>query len=98
MNNKVLITGAMSGIGLACARLFLDKGWIVYIADKLEDKEVLDELIQMYPEKVFYTKTDVSKDKDIKYLHSKIKEKIQGVNSIINNAGIITHGLLHETS
>ena len=40
--NRVLITGAMSGIGLASTQLFLERGWQVFMADKKEDLEVLD--------------------------------------------------------
>ncbi|MCM1003527.1 MAG: SDR family oxidoreductase [Candidatus Gastranaerophilales bacterium] len=96
--NRVLITGAISGIGLAAAQLFLERGWYVFIADKKEDSDVLDVIKDYYGDKVFYLKCDVSKDKDVKHLHSKICDSLKGVDCVINNAGIIKHGLLHETS
>lgn len=95
---KVLITGAMSGIGLAAARLFLERDWMVFMADKNEDMEILKSLKEKYDEKVSYLKTDVSKEEDIKALQKEIEDKSGSIDSIINNAGIITHGLLHTAS
>ncbi len=94
--NKVLITGGMSGIGLAATVEFLNKGWMVIIADKNEDNDILNELKESYEGNIFYVKTDVSKDSDVKDLHRKIQDLTDGVNCIVNNAGIIVHGLLHE--
>lgn len=95
--NKVLITGAMSGIGLAASRLFLHRGWTVVMADKDVDQEIVDTLNDKYEDNVIFFKTDVSKDKDVKHLFEKVIDFCGGVDCVINNAGIIAHGLLHET-
>ncbi len=95
---KVLITGAMSGIGLAATRLFLEREWIIFMADKKKDNKILDELFSLYPQKVFFQKCNVSKNGDVKHLYSKVRRKINELDCIINNAGVITHGFLHETS
>lgn len=95
---RVLITGAISGIGFAASKLFLAKGWTVIMADKNEDKDLFNKLKKQYDESVYFIKTDVSKDKDVKHLHEKVDILTGGVDSIINNAGVITHGLLHEMS
>lgn len=95
---RVLITGAISGIGLAASKLFLAKGWTVIMADKNEDKDIFNKLKKQYDESVYFIKTDVSKDRDVKHLHEKTDSLTGGVDSIINNAGVITHGLLHEMS
>lgn len=95
---RVLITGAISGIGLAASKLFLSKGWTVLMADKHEDSDIINKLNKVYEDSVYFVKTDVSKDRDVKHLHEKIDNLTGGVDSIINNAGVITHGYLHEMS
>lgn len=94
--NKVLVTGAASGIGLAAARLFLYRDWTVVMADKNENKEDFNDLKEQYDDKVDFIKADVSSDKEVKNLFNKVIDFCGGVNCIINNAGITAHGLLHE--
>jgi len=93
---KVLITGAMSGIGLAAAKQFLNKDWTVVLADKNKNNDVLDELNEVYEGGFYFIKTDVSKAGDVERLYKEVQMLTDGVNCIVNNAGIISHGLLHE--
>lgn len=94
---RVLITGAMSGIGLATTQLFLERDWKVFMADKKRDSQILNILNENYPEKVYFYKCNVSKSREVKNLHAKVQKALNGIDCIINNAGIITHGLLHQT-
>ena len=96
--NRVLVTGAISGIGLATAKLFLERGWTVVMVDKNEKSDIINSLKNFYNDSVHFIKADISKDGDVKRLHEKTSELVNGVRCIVNNAGIITHGLLHETS
>jgi len=95
---NVLITGAMSGIGLAAVKQFLNKDWTVVLADKEKNSKVLDELKEVYEDGFFFVKTDVSKSGDVEHLHKEVRMLTDGVNCIVNNAGIISHKLLHEES
>lgn len=96
--NKVLITGALSGIGLASAKHFLNKNWTVVLAGRNKNNDVLDELKETYEGGFFFIKADVSKNSDVEHLYRETKMLIDGVDCIVNNAGIISHGLLHEES
>ena len=96
--NRVLVTGAISGIGLATAIHFLKKGWRVVMADKNTDNEVMETLEKSFDDKVLFVKTDVSKDHDVKNLYNKVNSFCNGIDCIVNNAGIIAHGLLHEAT
>ena len=46
----------------------------------------------------FLCKTDVSKSGDVEHLRKEVRMLTDGVNCIVNNAGIISHKLLHEES
>lgn len=95
---KVLITGAFSGIGLAASKLFLERGDLVYMMGKTEKPEIQQEILGKYKDRVLFFLGDVRKENDIKRLFDFTIEKTGGVDCIINNAGIITHGYLHEMS
>lgn len=58
-NQVALITGATGGIGLATAKLFLDQGAKVMLAD-LDKKALEDAMAQLNSPHVSYIKTDVS--------------------------------------
>lgn len=95
---RVLITGADSGIGKAASKLFLERGWQVIMVDKTEDKELNDELKKQYNDNVYFYLGDVSKNDTVMLLFDFVLEKTGGIDSLINNAGIIHHGYLHQVA
>ena len=88
-NKVVIITGASSGIGKACACEFAEQGAKVVLAARREDelKIVETEINQQGGNSVFI-KTDVRKIEDCKNLIDKTIEKYGKIDILINNAGI----------
>lgn len=97
---RVLITGATSGMGLSATKLFLSRGWAVMMADLNGDRGeiVLKELRELGYENVYFKACNVAKNGEVQALYAYTMEVLNGIDSIINNAGIFTGGMLHETT
>lgn len=90
MDNKVVvITGASSGIGLALAKEFSDKGSKVVLAARSKDKLAEIEVeLKALGRNVLCIQTDVSIEKDCKNLIEKTIQHFGYIDVLINNAGI----------
>lgn len=89
-NGKVvIITGASSGIGKACAFEFADNGATVVLAARRENElKKIEEEIKMHGGDAMSVKTDVRNIEDCKMLITKTLEKYKKIDVLINNAGI----------
>lgn len=89
-----VVTGGVSGIGLATAKAFLQKGAKVVISDYNEaaSNAVLSDLKKLGD--VTFVYADVSKESDVKNLIEKTVEVYGQLDVLFNNAGI---GVLAET-
>src|SRR5690625_3529952 len=99
LKNKVaVVTGGASGIGLAAARAFLDKGSKVVIGDYNEEggKEAEKEL-SGYGD-VLFVKVDVSSEQEVKNLIAEAVDRYGRLDVMFNNAGIGIQGMTHELS
>lgn len=97
----VVITGGTSGIGLATAKLFLEKGWNTMLVGRDHQKghDVAKQLSEKYSQNhVAFQQADISKATDVKKVYQATINKFQTVDALVNNAGIVIHGELHETS
>lgn len=90
-----LVTGAARGIGLATARLFLDNGWQVAMADRdgAELKEVASEL-----DNVLAVTADVSDPSQVEHMVSETLAQFGTINALVNNAGVADFGPIEQTS
>jgi short-subunit dehydrogenase len=98
-DKTVIITGASSGIGRACAEVFSGLGARVVIAARNEDK--LKEIAQNLRDKnreVLPVKADVSIENDCRNLVDQSIKRFGKVDVLINNAGISMRGLFKDTS
>jgi len=93
----VVITGASSGIGLACARKFAELGAKVVIASRSEN--ILSEIakeIESGGNTCLAVKTDVSLETDCEKLCETAIKKFGRIDILINNAGISMRALLKD--
>ncbi|MBG7611307.1 SDR family NAD(P)-dependent oxidoreductase [Polaribacter sp. BAL334] len=85
-NQTVLITGGGSGIGLAIAQKFLANDNTVIITGRNLAK--LEKVKQENP-KIHFYQSDVTDDAEVRMLADDIQEKFDGLDVLINNAGIM---------
>jgi uncharacterized oxidoreductase len=84
-NNKILITGGATGIGLGLTERFIREGNEVIICGR--NKSKLKEVADKYPT-VITRVCDLSLSKEREALYNWISENHSDVNVLINNAGI----------
>lgn len=84
-NNKILITGGATGIGLGLTKRFVEENNTVIICGRRQ--EVLDEVAGQFPG-VITRVCDLSNEADRTQLYSWIQQNHQDLNVLVNNAGI----------
>lgn len=87
---NVLITGASRGIGAACARIFAENGFRVFI-NYFKSSDRAEQLCGELREKgadVFTFCADISDSVQVEKMMSEISARFGGVDILINNAGI----------
>lgn len=82
MEQRVLITAGASGIGLAMAQAFVDKGARVHVCD-VDDAALYD-----LPKNIAGTKVDASDEGAMSALFDRITDDWGGLDTVCANAGI----------
>lgn len=92
LNEKIaLITGAAGGIGVECAKGFLENGASVFLCDLNETalSETAEKLQKEYPaSKVAFARCDITKDEDVEAALKKAEDEFKTVDVLVNNAGV----------
>ena len=84
-NNKILITGGASGIGLGLTERFLKENNTVIICGRRQ--EALDEAVQKFPG-VITRQCDLAVEADRTELYNWVAKSHPDLNVLVNNAGI----------
>lgn len=98
MKDKVIIiTGASSGIGLACAKVFAELGAKVALAARSIDKlEEVKQELKSNNREVIVVKTDVSIESDCENLVKETVDAFGKIDILVNNAGISMRALFKD--
>lgn len=98
-DKRVAITGGASGLGKAMAVYFAKQGWRVAIADINDTRgECCSKELQAYGADAFYQRCDVQNIDDIAAFKKTIVDRWGGLDIIVNNAGVATHGPIDTAS
>lgn len=93
----VIVTGAASGIGLACARRFLDEGARVLLLDI--DEKCLKESAARLPQDRILVQAGDTADKETASAAVKAAvARFGALHVLVNNAGVATEGDIMHTS
>ncbi len=87
MPKTILITGATSGFGLACAERFADEGWQLIVCGRR--KKRLEQFIKKHPNTAIHAaQLDVRDLTAVKKMIEKLPATFSDINVLINNAGL----------
>ena len=90
----IMITGASSGIGEACARSLAKQGARLVLAARRADR--LASLAAELGEQVMWAATDVTRVEQVQALAAAARERYGHIDVLINNAGIMPISMLAQ--
>jgi len=96
---SILITGAGSGFGAALAHRYATDGWNVAVTDIDEERarQTCSEL-QKYRGDSFGMQLDITRSEHWLQLHEIVLQKWDGLQILVNNAGVAAAGNVEDTS
>ena len=93
--SRVLITGAGSGLGRACARSFADRGARVAVSD-LKLESAIDTVHQLAGTETLPIELDVTSEESWAQALTQLKAQWGGIDVLVNNAGVATAGTVAD--
>jgi NADP-dependent 3-hydroxy acid dehydrogenase YdfG len=90
----IMITGASSGIGEACARQLAQHGARLVLAARRTDR--LARLAEEFGENTLWAAADVTKVEELEALATAARERFGRIDVLINNAGIMPISMLAQ--
>jgi NAD(P)-dependent dehydrogenase (short-subunit alcohol dehydrogenase family) len=95
-NKRILVTGASQGIGKAIARFCIQQGAYVFLHGR--DPKTLHTLSEELGEKTAYLAIDLNEKKSASTLVKAASEQFDGLDGLVNNAGIFPRTTWDEAS
>lgn len=93
----VVITGAGSGIGAAAAKRFASEGASVVLVGRTREK--LENVLNTLPgSQHLIAQCDVGDPEQVKQLSEQVQRSFGRVDVLVNNAGSVVQGKIHEVS
>jgi len=97
-NKRVMVTGATQGIGRAVAERFLEEGARVLLTDSVPESVILAtvaKLATQHKDRVFGSRLDVRDDAAVVKTIAGVRQTLEGLDVLVNNAGINYHSPSH---
>lgn len=95
-NCTTLITGGLGGIGFALAKEAAKDNNQIILVQRSQSEEATEELLELGAKSVLQIQKDFTKSDAISSLMKELEEKNIDVDILINNAGVLTGGLIEE--
>lgn len=95
--SRVLISGAGSGLGRACAKVFSDLGARVAVTD-LNVESAIDTVHQLAGAETLALELDVTSEESWAQAMTQMRAQWGGIDVLINNAGVATAGTVADSS
>jgi NAD(P)-dependent dehydrogenase (short-subunit alcohol dehydrogenase family) len=85
---SIIVTGGLGGIGFATARMLLERGARVTLADRESATPAQQALVEGHRERAQMVRCDVTSRTDVQSLVSQAVERFGRVDGLVNSAGI----------
>jgi len=95
-NCTTLITGGLGGIGFALAKEAAKAKNHLVLVQRSQSDDATEELLNLGAKSVIQIQKDFTDDDSVSSLMKELSEKNLNVDILINNAGVLTGGLIEE--
>ena len=95
-SKRIVITGASGGIGRACCMWFLNQGARVILVGR--DTNELFKIASEFPSQAICVQCDLTKETEHQYILNCVMENLDGLDILINAAGVLYENDLESTS